>query len=53
MPFKRGYSRAFGLGIGALYPSIAGELPQPVKFATQAKKPSVCPVASARVLCIT
>jgi excisionase family DNA binding protein len=38
--FKRSDVEAFGLGIGVLEPSIAGEPPQPTKKAPEAKKRS-------------
>jgi excisionase family DNA binding protein len=47
--FKRGDVEAFGLGIGALQPSIAGEPPQPVKSGKPAKKPKA-PLASTQAL---
>ncbi len=47
--FKRTDVEAFGLGIGALQPSIAGEPPQPTKAAKPPKKPAR-PAVSAPVL---
>jgi len=41
--FKRADVEAFGLGVGVLTPSIAGERPEPTKVAPMAKKAKKSP----------